>query len=262
MLTNKQISDYWENGYSFPYTAFSEEQAQKYFNKFLELEEEFGAYHVRNEINFKTHTILEWCQEIVQTPKVLDYVESLIGPNIICWSSTFFIKSPNRQEFTSFHQDDRYFRPSESDKTVSIWLGLNNSNIDTGCMQYVPGVQEELPHAHIKHKNNLLPRGQTVQDVDEATIVNAELRPGQFSIHDLRTLHGSGINKTDQYRIGYVIRYGTPDLKIGMFGKPSALLCRGEMTCPEYWDKDPEPQVPYDPVGLKKVAEVMQDFRK
>ena len=158
MLTNKQISDYWENGYSFPYTAFSEEQAQKYFNKFLELEEEFGAYHVRNEINFKTHTILEWCQEIVQTPKVLDYVESLIGPNIICWSSTFFIKSPNRQEFISFHQDDRYFRPSESDKTVSIWLGLNNSNIDTGCMQYVPGVQEELPHAHTKHKNNLLPR--------------------------------------------------------------------------------------------------------
>ena len=38
----------------------------------------------------------------------------------------------------------------------------------------------------LKHKNNLLPRGQTVQDVDEAKIVNAELRPGQFSIHDLK----------------------------------------------------------------------------
>jgi chlorinating enzyme len=262
MLTNKQISEYWENGFSFPHTAFSEEKAQEYFDKFLELEEKFGTDRVRNEINFKTHTILKWCQEIVQTPRVLDYIESLLGPNIICWSSTFFIKLPGRKEFSSFHQDEKYFRPSDSSKTVSVWIGLNDSNTNTGCVQYIPGLQEELPHENIKHKNNLLPRGQTVLDVDESKIVNAELRSGQFSIHDLRILHGSGINHTDQYRIGYVIRYGTPDLKIGMFTKPSALLCRGEMTCPEYWDKDPEPQVLYDPEGLKKVAEVMIDFRK
>ena len=67
MLTSKQISEYWENGFSFPHTAFSEEKAQEYFDKFLELEEKFGTDRVRNDkkeesINSKMKLILRHTQ--------------------------------------------------------------------------------------------------------------------------------------------------------------------------------------------------------
>ena len=55
-------------------------------------------------------------------------------------------------------------------------------------------------------ENNLLTRGQTVQNVSfEDTIAN-ELSAGQLSLHHPMIVHGSGPNKSNHRRIGFVIQ--------------------------------------------------------
>ncbi|MEM7443578.1 MAG: phytanoyl-CoA dioxygenase family protein, partial [Pseudomonadota bacterium] len=62
-------------------------------------------------------------------------------------------------------------------------------------------------------ENNLLSRGQEIQEVDESQAVNLELLPGQMSLHHGKTFHGSRPNVSDDRRIGYAIRYITPTMK-------------------------------------------------
>ena len=39
------------------------------------------------------------------------------------------------------------------------------------------------------------------------------MEQGQYSIHHVNTVHGSGVNKTDKYRVGFAIRYVSSETK-------------------------------------------------
>ena len=89
-------------------------------------------------------------------------------------------------------------------------------------------------HLHIKDHNekfnegNLLTRGQTVENVPEGEVKSIVLKAGQTSLHHPRVVHGSGINKSDDRRIGFVIQsyIGTNVKQI--LGKNSVQVARGE----------------------------------
>jgi non-heme Fe2+,alpha-ketoglutarate-dependent halogenase len=72
-----------------------------------------------------------------------------------------------------------------------------------------------------------LTRGQEVEaEFDENDAVDIVLEPGEFSLHHIRIIHGSGPNRGDDRRMGFTIRY-IPTRLHQIHGKDSALLVRG-----------------------------------
>ncbi len=74
-------------------------------------------------------------------------------------------------------------------------------------MRIVPGSHQGasiLPHLETYDSNNLLARGQTIEQVDESNLVYLEVDAGEFSIHHNKTIHSSQPNTSDTPRIGFV----------------------------------------------------------
>jgi non-heme Fe2+,alpha-ketoglutarate-dependent halogenase len=77
------------------------------------------------------------------------------------------------------------------------------------------------------NKANLLTRGQTVENVPDNEVKSVELAAGQMSLHHPRIVHGSGVNKSNDRRIGFVIQsYIGTNVK-QVLGKNSVQLARG-----------------------------------
>jgi hypothetical protein len=65
-----------------------------------------------------------------------------------------------------------------------------------------------VPHVETRSAKNMLTRGQEIAvDVDERQAVTMPLRPGEMSLHHIRTFHSSEPNRSDDRRIGFAIRY-------------------------------------------------------
>ena len=157
----------------------------------------------------------------------LDAVESIIGRNILVCSTTLFIKNPNEGGFVSYHQDAKYIG-LEPHNWVTAWVALTDSNEENGCMRMWPKSHLKLKYHKEKfNEGNLLTRGQTIENVPENDVKSIELKAGQMSLHHPRIVHGSGINKSNDRRIGFVIQsyIGTNVKQI--LGKNSVQLARG-----------------------------------
>lgn len=162
--------------------------------------------------------------------RVLDAVESLLGPDLLLWSCEYFVKEPGSSKIVSWHQDLTYWGMGGSDHEVTAWIALSPATAASGCMRFVPGSHRHAIVAHRDgaHEDNLLSRGQEIAvEVDEAEAVAAELAPGEMSLHHGRLFHASGPNRSDDRRIGLVARYIRPDTPATGAGVDYAMLVRG-----------------------------------
>ena len=91
---------------------------------------------------------------------------------------------------------------------------------------------KNLTFVNEPHKDNLLIRGQTIQNVDLAKTVPMILQAGEFSLHHEAIVHGSDPNNSEHRRIGLSLHYISPDVKrVGYNkngGRPTASLVRGD----------------------------------
>ena len=117
----------------------------------------------------KAHLLFTWVDELVHHPKIVDAAEDVLGPDLLCWTTNFFIKEANSPGFVSWHQDAFYWGLSKDD-VMTAWVALSPANLESGCMKFLPGsqTQDHLQHVDTFHKDNLLSRGQEIAvKVDE-----------------------------------------------------------------------------------------------
>lgn len=98
-------------------------------------------------------------------------------------------------------------------------------------MKMLPGSHklEQLPHNDTLAEHNLLTRGQEIAvEVDEREAEFLILKPGDISLHNIRTVHGSEPNRSDERRIGVAMRYIAPHVRQINAERDSAWLVRGE----------------------------------
>ena len=246
-LSQAQVDRYRDDGFVFPLHALSAAEAAQYMRHLEQLEAAAGNGALKS-IRGKGHLMALSLYKLVHHPAILDLVESIIGPNILVWNSSLFLKEPGDPAYVQWHQDVYDF-DRHDDAVVWAWVALLPSTRQNGAMRVIPGSWRNRHVTHVPSppgaptmiRDNL----EIGVDVDEARAVDLLLEPGQMSLHHMYTYHGSPPNRSAQRRCGYAIRYVAPH--VCQKGDPyAATVVRG--TDPlRHFGKDPVPQRDLDP---------------
>ena len=100
------------------------------------LETELGGPVAEADVKWRSHAYAHspWFDTLIRHPRILDAVEDVIGPDILVWTSTFFIKEPQSPTFAAWHQDGTYFG-LEPHEQVCAWVALTDATAEAGCME-------------------------------------------------------------------------------------------------------------------------------
>jgi len=227
LLSQEAVRHYQRQGYVSPIRVMSAAEAADYRRR-LEAIEASGRLPAGG-LRTKCHLLLTWIDDIVRNPNVLDAVESIIGPDILAWGTSFFIKEPHNRSFVSWHQDLTYWGLEPAD-IVTAWIALSESTAENGAMRVIPATHtmEVAPHKDTFASDNLLSRGQEITvEVDESKAVVLALEPGEMSLHHVKLIHGSEPNPSPKRRIGLAVRYIPTYVRQTAGPRDSATLVRG-----------------------------------
>lgn len=147
--------------------------------------------------------------ELARDEQILDLVEPLIGPNIILWGCQAFCKPPGDGMEVPWHQDGHYW-PIKPLETCTVWVAIDDSVIENGCLRVVPGSHRERSlYGHLKEDREDVVLNQRLESayLDETQAVDVELEAGQLSMHDVYLIHGSNSNRSTRRRAGIAMRY-------------------------------------------------------
>ncbi len=193
---------------------------------------------------FKSNVILPWVVDLATTPRVIDAVQRILGPDILLWNSFLPIKPPGSRGHFAWHQDATYWHLTPVEEMVTIWLALNDVTPENGCMLFLPGShrQGQIDHEMTKGTGSMLRRGQRVlATVDDNAAVECTLRPGEASLHHPYTLHCSAPNDSDRWRLGVALNYASANVSPKPGYRESALYIAGEDRNVSF-ERDPVPQ--------------------
>jgi ectoine hydroxylase-related dioxygenase (phytanoyl-CoA dioxygenase family) len=256
ILSDAAVQAYRRDGYYFPFRALSATEAADYRRR-LEAHEARAGAPLQGNWRHKTHLLFTWADELVHHPAILDAVEDVIGPDILCWTTNFFIKEARSPGFVSWHQDSTYWG-LEPDDVVTAWVAFTRSDLDSGCMKVIPGTHTEsqIPHVDTFHRDNLLSRGQEIAvEVDATKAVDILLEPGEASLHHIKLVHGSEPNRSADRRIGFAIRYIPTHVRQTKV-RDSAMLVRG-VDRHGHFDCEPRPRADVDEAALAAHADAV-----
>ncbi len=248
-LSADEVSRYRRDGFHFPLRVLTAEEARGYRDR-LEAHERATGAPIAGNMRHKVHLLFTWANQLARHPAILDAVEDVIGPDILCWSTSFFIKEAHSPSFVSWHQDATYWGLS-TDDVITAWVALADAPVESGAMKFWPGshIKKQLEHRDTFDKDNLLTRGQEIAvDVPEGEGVDVALKAGEMSLHHVLLAHGSGPNTTGDRRIGLAIRYIPPHVR-QLKVRDSAMLVRGRDTHGNF-DLEPEPKADLDEAAL------------
>lgn len=152
--------------------------------------------------------------DLIKHPRIVAYVKDLLGEDVVGWGAHYFCKMPHDGKLVAWHQDASFW-PLTPSKTVTVWLAIDDADVENACMRFVAG-SHHLGHLTYRMSEN---DGSSVlnQTVDGAEqfgeVINDELKAGEISLHSDLCLHGSLPNHSDRRRCGLTLRYASADVR-------------------------------------------------
>ncbi|MCK8784225.1 phytanoyl-CoA dioxygenase family protein [Roseomonas sp. NAR14] len=258
-LTDEQVEHFRREGWLCPFDAIGPDEAAANLAALDSYDGRLGP-DATLRLKIKAQVVAPWMTALARNPRILDAVESLIGPDILLFGTSVFAKKARDVRFVSWHQDSAYYGLDPHEE-VTAWVALTPSTVANGCLRVLPRSHRmaDFRHEETYDPENLLARGQTIRDIDESQAVDMELQAGQFSLHHERTAHCSAPNPSDQRRVGVAFFY-MPAHTRSTLGRRGALLVRGEDRH-GHWDRDPEPRMDLDPVCLDYLDRMWAGYR-
>ena len=229
-LSSNQLQEYNDNGYVAPIEVLTKDEAFEIRKEIENIETKWPGELKGAGRNY-AHIISPKLDKVCHNSKILDAVESIIGKNILICGTTLFIKNPHEKGFVSFHQDATYIG-LEPHNWVTAWIAITDANEENGCMRMWSGSHKDsIRHHEQKYDaGNLLTRGQTVENVPLDQTALLLLKAGQMSLHHPTIVHGSGLNKSNDRRIGFVVQSYIGSNVNQVLGKMYVQQARGDDT--------------------------------
>jgi ectoine hydroxylase-related dioxygenase (phytanoyl-CoA dioxygenase family) len=260
-LGSTEIDQFRRDGYLPARPLISEHEART-LRQGLEAFEATLDGPLKGSNRFKSHLLFKGLADLIRSPGILDMVEDLIGPDLMVWSTDWWIKEARSPSFVSWHQDSQYWG-LDTDRLVTVWVALSDSTHQSGCMRLLPGshLGPDLPHVETYHQDNMLTRGQSIECIDESQAKNLEVPTGHAAMFAFRIAHASYPNRSDDRRIGYAIRYIPPDARQKLSDRDAAALVRGKDRF-GYFEHEPKPSRDFDPVAVAFHHRTEEDRRR
>jgi len=154
-------------------------------------------------------------REVAFDSQLPDIVSELLGAKYLnFWEDTTFVKAPHTRQKTAFHQDLAYFQ-IEGEQCVIVWIPLDPATLENGVMQYVRGSHKwgetYAPNVFVSQtpiRSSPEMRCPDIEaDPNKYDIVSFDVQPGDVIIHHVKTVHGAGGNRSDQWRRAVSFRY-------------------------------------------------------
>jgi len=262
-LGREQADSYRYNGFLFPLPALTPEEIATCLAGLDRLEKELGSPVADAHIKWRSHAYAHspWFNDLIRHPRILDAVEDLIGPDILVWTSTFFIKEPHSPTFAAWHQDATYYG-LEPKEEVCAWVALTDASREAGCMEMLSsrGAPRQLRHAPLRLANSINRAGQAiVEPFDESNPVAMALPAGSFSLHHELAIHRSAPNNASHRRVGIGLNYIPTHVRVNGPVRMRAMLVRGKDTYGHFDLIDP-PSAERDPAALAVHLQVSDSY--
>jgi len=231
-LTQEQADFYHQNGFLFPIPALSPGEVATCLAGLNRLEAELGCAVADADVKWRSHAHAHspWFADLIRHPRILDVVEDVIGPNILVWTSTFFIKEAGSATYAAWHQDGAYFG-LEPKEQVCAWVALTDATEEAGCMEQLSfNGQPTLYYHQPKGLPNSINRaGQTiVTEFDTSNPTAMALPAGCISLHHELAVHRSAPNRAKHRRVGIGLNYIPTHVRVDGPVRCKAMLVRGE----------------------------------
>jgi non-heme Fe2+,alpha-ketoglutarate-dependent halogenase len=208
-LTQEQVDQFRHNGFLFPVPALTADEIATCLAGVHRLEADLGCPVAEADVKWRSHAYAHspWFNDLIRHPRILDAIEDVIGPDILVWTSTFFIKEPNSPTFAAWHQDGTYFG-LEPHEQVCAWVALTDAAL---------GLAHSINRA-----------GQTITEpFDDSSPVAMALPAGSFSLHHELAVHRSAPNRAAHRRVGIGLNYLPTHVRVNSPVRLKAMLVRG-----------------------------------
>jgi non-haem Fe2+, alpha-ketoglutarate-dependent halogenase len=252
-LTQEQFDKFRRDGYIGPFDLYDSDEIKKKYSDELRsaiFDRQYAVYDIENTsllAGYDRHLDINFFSQHVIRREILDKLESVLGPDIICWRSEMFPKYPG-DEGTDWHQADTFAHasgapqiqwPNETDfgGAVTVWTAVTDVTEETACLRFIPGTQEEMFYDESKEMryepeevNKLEKDGMKLGffgydyrnlqkdpnfKPDESQAVSIEMKAGQFVIFWSTLMHSSFPNRSkNKSRLGFTARYVPASVKI------------------------------------------------
>lgn len=231
-LSPDQIESYWERGFVNRLPVISADEAADALAELerieaAEIERRGGAWTERHcRPSEQDHPLRAWLDRLVRLPGLLDAVEGVLGPDILVRNADVFLKEPGVRRGIGWHIDTAEQGP-DADRLLTAWVGLTASTAENGCLRYAAGSHRlEIPDGP-KDKYHLTFTKEAAAALDPASVAFNLMDPGMASLHHFRLAHASGPNTSSGRRVGFVVRYMSPQITPATAESGVATLVRG-----------------------------------
>jgi ectoine hydroxylase-related dioxygenase (phytanoyl-CoA dioxygenase family) len=231
-LSESQVARWRRDGFLSPFPLLDAQELQA-CREGLERFEQWlgGPVNGVPEMKWRTmpYLVLPWAAKLACDPRILDAVEDLLGPDLLIYTSTFFIKEPHSPTIAAWHQDSTYYG-LEPKEEITVWIALSEASEAAGCMEALSfnGAPRQLRHVSRVVKNSVNRASQViVEPLDESRPVAMPLAAGSFSMHHGLCPHRSGPNNSSHRRIGLGLNYIPTHVRPVGAIRPAAMLVRG-----------------------------------
>lgn len=164
---------------------------------------------------------------LVSDPRLVDIAELFLGPDLAVFTTHYISKPPGDGQQVLWHQDGSYW-PLEPMTVVSLWLAIDESTPDNGCMRVIPSShRSELATLRAVPDADSVFGAEMARTVDSDSAVDVVLAPGDVSVHHPNLVHGSEPNRSTRRRAGLTIRYIPTAVEVTEPGWPT-ILVRGK----------------------------------
>lgn len=235
VLTQRQLDDYRETGHLLLPGLLAAEQVRHFSQRFVDLVEgtapvpdemvvmrdvmvvkdvvapQTPLHGINKILNFQTDAVL-WryaCLDAVSAP-ARQLLGEMPSADLHVISSNVFNKPPGVDARHPLHQDLRYFRLRPATGIVGVWTALSPCTRESGCLAVVPGSHRgelrEHGEPNWEHVNYGF-YGVAGAPLDDR--VHLEMQPGDTLFFHPLLIHGSGSNRSDDFRRAISVHYAS-----------------------------------------------------
>lgn len=150
-----------------------------------------------------------WVGNIVER-RSASVARQLCGEGMELDYDQLLAKQPYKEDAVfAWHQDMAYWPDTPDTRTATVWLAIDDSTLDNGCMRFVPATTHEAalrPHAPVFGGRGTSHALGTDLRPDDVVVVMPISR-GDCTVHNERVMHGSGGNNTAGFRRAYICAF-------------------------------------------------------